>query len=62
MPADFPASPSVNDVYTFSGKSWIWTGVAWNAINPNAIGPTGPTGPQGPPDPTMVAIGAQFFA
>lgn len=26
---DFPTSPSVNQTYTFNGKTWIWTGTAW---------------------------------
>ena len=29
MPLDFPASPSLNDVYTFGDKTWIWTGQYW---------------------------------
>jgi hypothetical protein len=31
MPAlDFPASPTLNQVYTANGKSWIWNGNSWN--------------------------------
>ena len=31
MPAlDFPASPTLNQVYTANGKSWIWSGNSWN--------------------------------
>lgn len=29
---NFPASPSVNDEYTFGGRTWKWTGVAWRQI------------------------------
>lgn len=29
MPLDYPSSPSVNDVYTFNGKTWTWDGTAW---------------------------------
>ena len=29
MAIDFPLSPSLNDVYTFNGKSWRWNGYAW---------------------------------
>lgn len=29
MAIDFPASPSLNDVYTYNSKSWIWNGYAW---------------------------------
>jgi len=43
MPLDFPTSPSVNDTYSFGGKTWIWTGEYWGlsstgAINDIAIG------------------------
>lgn len=30
MPLDFPSSPTLNQVYTFSGRSWIWNGTAWD--------------------------------
>lgn len=30
MPLDFPTSPTLNQVYTFSGRSWIWNGTAWD--------------------------------
>ena len=37
MPAlDFPASPTLNQVYTANGKSWIWNGNSWNPYNTNA--------------------------
>lgn len=29
MPLDFPTSPSVNDTYTFSGRTWKWNGEGW---------------------------------
>jgi len=30
MPAiDFPASPSLNDEYTFEGRTWLWNGTGW---------------------------------
>lgn len=25
----FPSNPSVNDTYTAAGKTWLWTGTAW---------------------------------
>lgn len=32
MPAlDFPSSPTLNQVYTANGRSWIWNGSSWNA-------------------------------
>jgi hypothetical protein len=34
MPAlDFPSSPTLNQVYTANGRSWIWNGSAWNPYN-----------------------------
>lgn len=29
MPLDFPTSPSLNDVYTYESRSWIWDGSGW---------------------------------
>ena len=29
MALDFPASPSVNDLYTESGRTWRWNGTGW---------------------------------
>lgn len=34
MPAiDFPNSPSVNDLFNVSGKTWRWDGSAWLLVN-----------------------------
>jgi len=33
MPLDFPPSPSLNEIYTFGGSSWIWNGSAWNVYS-----------------------------
>jgi len=30
MPIDFPDSPAVNDIYVYSGKSWVYDGTTWN--------------------------------
>ena len=27
---DFPSSPTLNQIYSANGKSWIWDGSAWN--------------------------------
>ena len=35
MALDFPASPSVNDLYTDSGRTWRWNGTGW-AMLPGA--------------------------
>lgn len=37
MPLDFPASPSLNDTYSFGGKTWIWTGEYWRLDSAGAI-------------------------
>ena len=29
MALDFPTSPSVNDLYTDSGRTWRWNGTGW---------------------------------
>ena len=29
---DFPASPSVNDIYTANGSSWKWNGESWVGV------------------------------
>jgi hypothetical protein len=26
MPLNFPTNPSVNNTYSFGGKTWIWNG------------------------------------
>lgn len=56
MPAiDFPASPSVNDEYSFEGRTWLWNGTGWEVkafVAPQgATGPTGPTGASGATGP-----------
>jgi hypothetical protein len=30
MPIDFPNSPTVGQVYTYQGQSWIWSGTGWD--------------------------------
>jgi len=35
MALNFPASPSVNQVYTLNNHSWIWNGVTWVSYNVN---------------------------
>lgn len=29
---DFPASPSVDDLYTANGSTWKWDGTSWNVV------------------------------
>lgn len=33
----FPTSPSLNDLYTFAGKTWIWNGQAWELTTQGSI-------------------------
>ena len=55
----FPASPTVNQIFSDGGRSWKWSGTAWQSITSvTAVGPTGPTGPTGPAGAAAtVAIG-----
>ena len=42
---DFPNSPSVNDVFTSSNRTWTWNGSVWSSSGTvGDIGPTGSTG------------------
>lgn len=37
MPLTFPSSPSVNQTYTSSGRTWQWNGATWKVVtNDNA--------------------------
>jgi hypothetical protein len=52
MPSiDLPASPTLNQEYTFEGRTWLWNGTGWEVkafVAPaGATGPTGPSGPAG---------------
>ena len=33
MALDFPTNPSVNQIYTYGGRSWQWNGTAWDVYN-----------------------------
>jgi hypothetical protein len=33
MSLDFPASPTVGQIYTSSPQEWVWDGVKWTALN-----------------------------
>lgn len=48
MPFSFPPTPAVNDTYSYSGRTWIWTGVVWQSVG-TAQGLTGAQGQQGDP-------------
>lgn len=36
MAFNFPNTPSVNDEYTYSGKTWVWDGIAWSIKDDSA--------------------------
>ena len=46
MPISFPSSPVLNDVYTYSGRSWKWNGEVWLALG-TVQGTTGLQGTTG---------------
>jgi len=47
MAAQFPSSPSVNQQYSFSNKTWIWSGNTWDLVSLSvlAVSPTEPVTP-----------------
>lgn len=52
MAADFPTSPTLNQTYTFGGRTWKWNGTGW-ALVTNSIDSLTVTG-----DITMTGTGA----
>lgn len=46
MPISFPSSPTLNQQYTFSGRTWVWNGSSWQSLG-TAQGLTGTQGTQG---------------
>ena len=34
---NFPAAPSVNDLYTANGSTWKWDGTSWNIVPANVL-------------------------
>jgi hypothetical protein len=56
---DFPNSPSVGNTHSAGGRTWIWTGSVWNAVETTSVGgATGPTGPTGPQSTVTGPTGA----
>jgi hypothetical protein len=50
MPINFPTNPTIGQNYSFSGRTWQWTGEGWKFVS-SATGFTGSagfTGSQGP--------------
>lgn len=61
MPINFPASPAVNDTYSYGSRTWQWDGIAWKQIS-LAFGPPGPAGATGPTGPSAQTLGITEFA
>ena len=63
MPLSPPASPTIGQTYTANGRTWSWTGGAWELVSASggggsgATGPTGATGVTGPVGATGPAGG-----
>lgn len=45
MPVTFPINPTINDTFTFDGRTYIWDGEKWAASS--TTGPAGPGVPVG---------------
>lgn len=50
---EFPADPQVNDTYTYGGRTWIWTGYAWENADTVAA-------PAAPSAPTSAGVPGQL--
>jgi len=38
MAINFPSGPTLNQQYTFNGRTWQWNGTAWVALSQEAAG------------------------
>jgi hypothetical protein len=63
----FPTSPSINDTYSFNGKTWVFTGQGWNLATSGSINNV-PIGNVTPATGNFTTVGAtgnittnQFF-
>jgi len=63
----FPSAPSVNDTYSFNGKTWVFTGQGWNLATSGSINDV-PIGNVTPATGNFTTVGAtgnittnQFF-
>jgi hypothetical protein len=51
MAVNFPANPTVGQIFTVGDSVYVWDGTKWEAQTTGTIGATGPTGPTGPSGP-----------
>ena len=56
MALTFPGSPAVDDQTTTGGRTYRWTGYAWDLVGSGIAGPTGPAG-GGSSTPVVIAVG-----
>ena len=54
MALTFPGSPAIDDQTTTGGRTYKWTGYAWDLVG---SGIAGPTGPAGSGTPVVIAVG-----
>ena len=56
---NFPASPALNDQYSFNGRTWSWNGTGWQVVAPSAINnlPIGNSVPSTGVFTTLSAVG-----
>jgi len=54
MALTFPGSPAIDDQTTTGGRTYRWTGYAWDLVG---SGIAGPTGPAGSGTPVVIAVG-----
>lgn len=52
MAIDFPPTPSTDQLYTYEGKTWKYSGTFWYLIGNTIEGPRGTTGSTGSTGPT----------
>jgi Collagen triple helix repeat (20 copies) len=48
MPLSFPSNPTLNQTYSYSGRTWIWNGSVWQSVGTTvSVGATGAQGVAG---------------
>lgn len=57
---NFPTSPAVNQLYSFGGKTWIWTGAGWR-LNPTGAINNIPIGNVTPSSGAFTTLSANTF-